>query len=410
MAITVNNTIDQYSPVYNPIGFSVTSTNYAQQNFNFIADVYINSSTTLTARLKFPVYPSSDDGYIDISGVLKNYLTSNLFTSLDTGFAKCGNSILRYDVYFGEQYGPSSGVTTNVNLTSQSGYAFNGSLEHVNIGNSGSITDWTRWNSSTYTYLNTITFLTNSPRTIDVDINGEDYFLYFLNTGSNKAYDCVVIARDSSNSIISTSTFTNSYATVGLYDTRLLRVGVGINNLSSPVPANTSWYTIQLRDNTTAATSELFRINLIDKCYNAYTTYRFIFKNKYGAFDAFTFYGQNQRNQEINRDFFKTQGATWASNIYSYSHTYRGDKQYNTVVKDTFKAQSDWITQAESDWLSELISSPEVYVVNKRTSGTTMIPVNIVNSTYDYKTTSRDQLFNLEIEFKPTYNSVRQQY
>lgn len=413
MAITVNTTPDTYAPTYNPVGFNVESTNYAQSNFEFVADIYINSAASYTRRLKFPAYPGQNYGFVDIGGVLKDYLTSDVYGISDQDFKKNANSILRYDVQWGESYGPSSGVTVYNNLTSSNGYAFNGSLEHINLGNQPQISDWVNWTSSEYRYGGGTTyFLTNAPR-----INGqgrvsvkltEGYALYFLNDTTNSAFDCQVAFYTSGNVFISASVISNSFTTVGLYDTRYLRVNVGPLNLSGGVPATAAYYLVGLRDNATVVTSEIFRFDIDTTCSNATRNYRFIFKNRMGGFDSFTFMGQYERTTDIRRDFFKTIGGTWSGGLFSYGVGSRGEKQYNTVGNDSFKCQSGWITEAQSDWLSELIDSPEVYIYHPDVNTNT--PVNIIDSNYPYKTVSRDGLFNIELTFKPTFNKVRQQF
>lgn len=401
---------DQYAPVWNPIEFTVGSTNYAQANHNFICDIYINSASTMTARLKFPAYPGNatpSRGAVDISGILKNYLSSNVPAASETGFSKNGNAILRYDVYFGEQYGPSSGVTTYPNIASTSGYAFAGSLPYVNLGNQFTITDWVLFDSSNYLYANTIKYLTDAPRTVGINIRtGEDYTLGFLSTQSSGVTEARVVYYNSSGAQISTQNVNNPY-NVGLYDTRLLRFACGPANLT--VPASTAYYIVYLYDSGGSVSSEGFRFNIDTNCSNAQRNYRFMFKNRYGVFDFFTFMGQYERTSDIKKEYYKTIGGAWASSVWTRATSDRSDKQYNTIINDTFKCQSGWITQAESDWLASLIESPEVYVYHPGSS-TSLVAVNIVDTNYTYKTTSRDQLFNLELSFKPTFNSVRQQF
>lgn len=405
MAITVNNTIDPYLPVFNPIVFTVSSTNYAQSNFFYIADIYINSAVTMTSRLKFVPYPGQNYGYIDVSGVLKNYLTSNPYALTDTGFEKNGNSILKYDIKWGEEYGPSSGVTTYTNLATSTGYAFNGSLPHVNFGNQTTISDWTNWISLNYYNPGTITFLTNAPRTINIR-TGESYALYFLNDASGNAYEAFVAYKNAAGGAVGSQTISNTYNTVSTYDTRYQRICCGPANLT--VPANTAYYQVYLRAADTSTNSEIFRFNIDNSCSKASINYRLYFKNKYGGFDAFTFMGQYSRTVEIKKENFMSDGGKFVGNIYSYLETGRATRQFNTISSETFKCTSGWITEAESDWLLDLVESPEVYIVSQQVAE--LVPIIVTDVNYTYKTVSKDQLFNLEVTFKPTYDNVRQQW
>ena len=174
------------------------------------------------------------------------------------------------------------------------------------------------------------------------------------------------------------------------------------------MPVNTAYYLVVLRNSSAVNSSEVFRFNIDTTCSKALRNYRFTFKNRLGGFDAYTFMGQFERNYDFKKSYYKSLGGKWSSNTYTYNSTYRSEKQYNTVGQDTFTAWSGWITEDESNWLSELIDSPEVYITYP--NGTALVPVNIVDTTYQYKTTSKDQLFNLQVKFKPTFDKVRQQW
>ena len=56
-------------------------------------------------------------------------------------------------------------------------------------------------------------------------------------------------------------------------------------------------------------------------------------------------------------------------------------------------------------WLEELINSPEVYL-DDSTYG--LVSVNIMNSSFEFKQSVKDKLFNLEIEFEYSYDRYTQ--
>ena len=69
---------------------------------------------------------------------------------------------------------------------------------------------------------------------------------------------------------------------------------------------------------------------------------------------------------------------------------------------------SNWITEDDSIWLEELLTSPEVYVLgNTDTLGGAStgykLPIIITDTTYEVKTAIRDRLFNLVVNFKYAY-------
>lgn len=431
MAITINPDpiLLDYQSIYNPIVYTASTTNSAQTNFKFIVDIFLNGSATALPRKKYPVVPGQTYQAIEIGGIIKNSLTRNPFIINEITFMRNSNSILSYEVQIGEEYGPSSGVTAYPNLaTTGVKYAINSSqaYNHFILGLANYITGSTSKK-----------FLTNAPRlSSQVGIGGlttsvlnfnidtsENYWLSFINPvqGASTNHDRIIIqAYNSSNVLLNTSEIINSFANPITTNQKNLRIGLGTKDLNlltnislvnptAPVlPAATSYYTANLETNTSGVTSEIAKFTIVSKCSKATTTYRLVWLNVLGGYDCFTFYGQNTRTADIDRKMYrKYAGYFDGSNIFTFNNqNSRQNAQYNTTIKDTYKATSDWITDAESIWLEELFSSPDVYLAG----ATELIPIILIDSSYDFKTTSRDSLFNIEITFQPTFERMRQQW
>jgi hypothetical protein len=182
MAITIYNTPNSYAPVYNQMIFTLSSTNVAQSNFRYIADIYVNGSSDYT-RLEVGRNPSNNNGTFDVAGIIQNFLTRD-FEDNTTTFKQCVNSIASYIVQFGEQYGPSSGITNYPNLTTSSGYCFNGVFSPL---------DFLDFQTNTYVLQNTSSqFLTDRPTF--VSRTGEKLILGFMTDAANEAYNLEVIS------------------------------------------------------------------------------------------------------------------------------------------------------------------------------------------------------------------------
>lgn len=106
MAITVNVQPDGtagITPAHNDIIFIVTSSNYAQTNFKFIAVVKDGSGNQI-AKLKAPIqYGSTDKAVFNLRRILQSYVSQNIGLSVDTT-ARCTDSYADYSVEFGEEY------------------------------------------------------------------------------------------------------------------------------------------------------------------------------------------------------------------------------------------------------------------------------------------------------------------
>jgi len=126
--------------------------------------------------------------------------------------------------------------------------------------------------------------------------------------------------------------------------------------------------------------------------------------NNYGKYDYYTFTGAMTKNTNIKRNTYKSNPNQWSGTNYNYSTTSRGLSQYETVLDDTITINSDWITEAESIWLEQLVTSPDVYIYD----GSNLVSVNITDSSYQTKYEASQQLFNLVVSFTYSQNRKRQ--
>lgn len=413
MALTFGNQPDTIQAAYGyPVFYTLTSTNVLQDNFNFIADVYINGSATKAVRHRFPPNPDNNYGYIDVASVIQDYLTRDVDLNATT-FQACSGSIVHFAVQFGEEYGPSSGITQYPNIQQKTGYATNAVRDYIQ---SNRVKDWNLLGTSLSQ------FLTNQPRTPYPIVKADEpFYLYALTNTFQQAYYMVITASDINDTELNYVKIINPYNGITNTSSRMIRMRVDytyLNTIASGalhtgtapiIPANTEYYSVKFHNIADVEVSELFYIRKESKC-SKQTPVRFVFQNKLGGYDAFTFYGSNGQGSNIERSFYKKKLGEWGNESYGYSNSSRGSTQYNTVAKDTLFANSDWITADQSTWLQELVESPDVYVwnLNQDTEDYELLPVTLKDSRYDIKTLEVDQLFNLRIEYEYSFNRVRQ--
>lgn len=404
MALTVTGLADgNFYPANNTMIYTLSSTNSSQTNFRYIADVYINGSPDYN-RIEVVAHPTYSSGVVDISGIVQAYLTSNPEDATST-FKRCGNHICSYVVQFGEQYGASSAVTTYPNITSKTAYAYNGvfdPIEYLNIN----VRDYELDDSTHH-------FLTDCPR-IEVTTT-EQLNIGFLNSTTNTGKYLEVSTYEADGSFQDTVTILNPYNTVSTNADRSIDISASYAWLSTLVTAdlatgtapffaaNTAYYTIRMLDSSSVASSETLTIYIVDQCSKNEVT-RFKFMNNYGHYDYYTFTGAQKKNTSIKRNNYKQNNYQWSTSGYSVNSRNRGNTQYETKLEDTFTVVSDWITEEQSAWLEQLITSPDVYIY----SGSNLIAVDILDSSYQTKYESSDQLFNLTITYKLAYSRIRQ--
>jgi len=373
MAITINTEPNDISPVYSDISYVLTSTNYAQSNFKFVA-VVKNASGTILAKLKAPIFHgTTDKGVFNISRILQNYVTYDFTQSL-AAISKCTNSYLAYSVEFGEEYGG----TEYLNLTSDTGkYVWNGMYNLYN-------------GETTTNYL--ITFPSTSPkfltrvRTRRVSLAQTDY-LYFMrgNTGANA--EIQVKAYDGSGSLIATSQIKSTFTDAGEKSEYLLRCPAGPDNLNditagnltsgtagNVIPASTNYYTMQAIDNGSQLGSELYRFDIVEEC-SKYETQYLYFLNPLGGFESVRCSMASKDKYNINRKQFKRNNYTLSGNTYAYDTSKHGLTNYAVEKTKEVTLNTNWLTETEFEWLQDLIASPVVFLDN--------IPVNIVETSYE---------------------------
>ncbi len=403
MALTIYNTPNQYAPVYNQMIFTLSSTNIAQPNFRYIADIYVNGSSEYT-RLQCAPNPTNSSGVFDVSGIIQNFLSQDAQDNTTT-FKQCENSIALYDVKFGEQYGPSSGITNYTNLTNSTGYCFNG------VFDANSFLDFT---TNKYVTINSSAiWLSDSPK-IYTRI-GEKLNLGFMTRSVDNAYYLHIKTYTINGTLQNTVTILNPYRAISNRKDRSINVDVSYDWLTSLttgdlasgtapfINASTYYYTVEMTEDNLDAVTESRKIYIDEYC-SKYSPIRFKFMNNYGKYDYFTFTGAKTKNTAIKRNTYKSNANEWSGVNYNYNRMSRGVVQYETILDDTITIQSDWITEAESIWLEQLVTSPDVYIYE----GNNLVSVNITESSYATKYEASDQLFNLSISFQYSQNRKRQ--
>lgn len=399
MAITILATPKAFAPVYNKMEYLISSTKTNELNFAYLVDIYINGSVTRTVRLRIPVRPSDNYGKVDIHRVLESALTSDVGNPLGIASAyDASNSSLSYIVSFGEEYGATVTQYPDVEIDS-SRKAINASLEKANFIN---------WDVTDYELNGAAKkFLTNMPNNNKVSINSHGWLYY---KGNNSVINQFYI-----------ETFNQSGSLIGGFITDVNLSGdiqfmpsapASLNKIDNAnfvfgvqpiIDTNTAFYHITAISTLGNQLSETKTFVIEENCkYNVNTL---IFQNNLGAFDNFTFYLGEESTTAIERKDMKVNVDNVVGTSIVYSMDEREKVTYYTKNTPSLKLMSDWITEEESNWLLELMSSPEIYLQN----GDELIAVAKIKATnYTKKKVVRDKLFKIDVELELGYDNYRQ--
>ncbi len=366
MSVTIKQSPQAIMPVYNPIVFTVDSTNKTQCQFNYICDVYVNGS--YITRLKR--LPSGLNGYADfeVNRVLEDYISYDLKHNLlgTTLFGLSTNSIINYSLHFGEEYDNSVtcdvGTTVTANMTNTTGFsAINAALQYR---------EWLDWDYTDYIPSIGNEFLTNTPDNVLINYGAQ--MVHNVITATGYASGLQVKTYSDTGSQLGTYSYSIG---VGLTSSlKILSVGVGPANLngtilatgSQPViTANVGHYTIQLVNVGGSTVSELRTIK-IDKRFSKHGYNRFWFLNRLGGFDSYTYTLSDVKKLSIDRnEYTRIYGAYQASPAtWTYQAGNRGKTTLNVTGQQSNTYTSNWLTETESIWMGELFTSPEVYMIS----------------------------------------------
>lgn len=388
MPITIHQSPATISPAYNPLDFVISSTQSGSANHKYIVDV--KSGATLLKRIK---QPATENGVLrfDASRIVQDYVTQDIGGS---AFAVNSNSYKEYFIEVSEEYEVAGVVTTSAVLaTSATLYAFNAAYDYLDfIGYTQPVLNGS-----------TASFLTNAPTTQNIQLS-QLAWLYGANTGT--IAKAQVKTYNSSGTLLGTYEIANADSTA-----KFIRLPSGTSNLNSAalslgvqpvITDSVAKYTVQVFDATPAAMSKVITYQIQDA--PLYENWRLHFLNRKGGVDSFNFTLVSKHSQEITRNKFKKSFGSLSGNAWSYSKSAFGEVNYHTQVKDRFKVTSDWLTEAESNWLAELVASPVVF----RELNGELVAISVDTNSYEKKKKNYERMINLELDLSYTYTNTLQ--
>jgi hypothetical protein len=354
MAITIIEQPQSHTPIYNDMVVLLSSNLTSNPKFLFGLDVDLileNSIAPIVVplgRLKSPaVFDQSQVGYpkrgfFNVKELLK-YITL-INTKGNTLFSDISHLIRLTP---GEEYAASaSGVATYYPSSANVEYVgFNGALrldefrqfvptDLINTTTIAASSGIGQYIMSSYT----------QPKDILKSTLNELTFL--CNGGTNTR---ALITYYNGNALISTQIV--AVTTANKTD---LTVNASFNSLA--VPTNATKYTVALeRISNGNDLSSTYTYNLIDTC-SKYPTLNVYFQNKWGAYDSFIFNKKSTKNDSINRKTYQKQDR-YINTYNSYDPAIR---TYDSEIKTKHTLRTDWITEDQLNWLSELVESNNV--------------------------------------------------
>ena len=395
----------QYTPVYNDINYVVSSSNNGQVNFNYIFDVKING--TLISRHRIPARPDNGYGLFNAKRIAETYISQTINFDQIT-VTNSSESILALVIECREEFG-STPVLSPLLATSSTVYCWNAVLGYH---------AWVNY------YVQQFRQMTNeidNPMLLSDNLINkikltEKAFLSVLVGEANAVVKIGVFAKDVSGTNIQVTYILNPFASVSNTASRFITFPAGAVNLNqilnanldpatqnqgNIIPSNTSWY--EIRTYGTLSASKVYRYNITEVC-SKHTPVRLHFLNRLGGWDSFTFDLLSTYQSNIERKEYRQNMGGFVGSSFVYDVKDRSATIFDTQIKTIQTLNSNWITDTESAWLEQLLTSPDIYFE----IGTQLHAVNIIDSSYLQKKVVNDQLFNLTVTIEKSFLKHRQ--
>ena len=386
MAITKTTVPNDFIGAFNQVVYTISSTNaLTQPNFYFVIDIKETITSTLLARLKYPVQPAVATLTFDISNVLQNYVSYDFSNAQAAYVAANTNSRLKYYVEFRELYDVAGVPTLSALQASDPATPSTSSYKYA----TNAIFDFEDFTPTSYINTNVSGFgFLNANLSVNENIEAtQNKILTFFDPNRIAAKIVLLSGTTFSQSITlpAKEHLFNINAGKWILDTSGLTLAMGT-------------YVVQVQTSANAIiASKTFTYT--PQCSN-YSTVRLHWLNKLGAFESFNFILNSRKSEDIERKQFKA-----PLNI-GYSKQDRLKTNYNTTINDKITINSDWITEEQSLLFEQLATSPVIYLER---SATDFIAVNIANTNYETKKyLDNRSLFNLSFDIEYTYSRYRQ--
>jgi len=193
--------------------------------------------------------------------------------------------------------------------------------------------------------------------------------------------------------------------------------GVGTANIvgaGNSLPASWDYYTVTARDFGGTLVSDTYKFYNQEVC-KGFEKFRLTWLNRLGVWDYFNFTKKNVRKVNSKRETYQQIKGSWNETTYK-KHGYKGGtKTFSTNSKEVVTLQTDFITEEAAQWLEELFTSPDVFVLQERSTDQSLSTrLNILNkyvqpcvvttSSYTRKTTANDKLKQYTIDIEMSHN------
>ena len=349
---------------------------YVIQKFNFNTGVFEDCSGLLRQPVEFG---SNGDFYINPSEILADEIDLSIRAKNQSSPLVHYDGYVKFRLLLTEESLSSNNTLTFDNLRSNwydfgFAYGIDGATQHADTYQSAQYLwmDNFRMDGTS----NTKRFLTNKPTNdTDLSITDNEYIYAFIDLKKTKVH---ITIEDIAQSTL--HSFSTSFLLYGLNS-----IGIGVPNIIDAIGqstwdaiSNTAYrvrYEVKNFQGTRISEQGSYVINK-EKC--SKERLRVYWKNRRGGIDGYTFNSELEVQTNIKSQTFKkslgyrrSSSEDKGSLVYQkYNTYYQGTRTMgstNISASETIKVTSRFHTQEQLRWLSEMTTSPALWIENLQT-------------------------------------------
>ena len=176
------------------------------------------------------------------------------------------------------------------------------------------------------------------------------------------------------------------------------------------------YYTVEPLNDSDQNFGTKYTFNVNCPTLKGYEPIRLCWLNQWGTWDYYTFNMKSTKMISTKGSTYQQLEGSWNESAYRIDSFKGGKKAFRVNATEKISMNTDFVSEAESEWFEELINSPEVYILkgfqkdlniaslNISALNQYVTPVRITTSSYTKKTVANDKLmqYTFEVEKSKT--------
>lgn len=386
MAVTFTQSPVLYNPSDNPIVWVFNSTQASQPNFRFLVEVFQTDGMITTLHSQHFIFPNPRTrGKFDLMPIAQALCNVDDTISY-ASIVQENRNWKRFFIKVTEVYG--SPLAPDDDITSSEIIAFKGCFSNE---------FFVQYQSQANQYIQggiSRRFSTFRDRlnVIDVRLKGS-FFIGIINDLS-AITEVKMSLYNESNTVINSANVTLDSTRISLINLDP-ELWISSTSLTSSDFNDATYFEIFIiRNDNNTRVSEIRRFN-IDKR-ECYFGRQITFLNKFGTYETFVFFHNQELNTEISEKSYGRGFGDWVGLTYVFDPAKSGEYDYLKQMQDKATITSDYINENQFNWLvNEVLESPLVMAQNENQTPYKVLPRN---AKYTQAQGRFDELFDLSVE------------